>query len=180
MGDGTAARARLCAGSFLISVVVFPILLPAVTRFAFDVSSRLTRNAGEAMTTRYSLLLVTLAYAAGSSAQSSAERMAELVQAWVGHSRTDLIATWGEGTVSVAESSSNVVYTYYGESRGSTIHTGQLGLSTGSGACAVSFELESGVIIAASWTTEGTRDRDKSRRTCWREFRRNEPPATTR
>jgi hypothetical protein len=44
-------------------------------------------------------------------------------------------------------------------------------MRTGLDACAVSFGIDSGVEV--SWTTEFTPDREKSRRTCWREFRRN-------
>lgn len=63
-------------------------------------------------------------------------------------------------------------HTHVADSSGGALRArGFQAMRTGLDACAVSFGIDSGVEV--SWTTEFTPDREKSRRTCWREFRRN-------
>lgn len=141
------------------------------------------------------LLLVIIVGFASVASASTAEDMSELVNAWIGHSADELIEVWGEG-LSMQSDSGQTSYIYSARGRGgsrfgvsASVGSVPVGSSRAPrgpvdeldrtlrefGGCDVSFEIRGAVITDASWTTEGSPDRAKARRTCWREFRRNEP-----
>lgn len=142
---------------------------------------------------RYLILLISIGFVSSVSA-STAEDMSELVNAWIGHSAEELIQVWGEGASRTSDSG-HTLYIYSARGRGgsrfgvsSSINSVPVGSSRSPGrpvdeldrtlrehgGCDVTFEIRGGVVIDASWSTEGSPDRAKARRTCWREFRRNE------
>jgi hypothetical protein len=67
------------------------------------------------------------------------------------------------------------IYTYHGEGSRPNIQAGGVAaIRGGLTACQITFEVDSGgTIVKAAWTTEGSQDRERSRRTCWREFKSN-------
>lgn len=139
------------------------------------------------------IALVPLAFV-GSVSASTAEDMSELVDAWIGQSEEDLLAVWGESLRMTAESGHTLhIYSARGRGGGGIRVSGGVnsfpvggnrsnrspaddidGTMRELGGCDVTFEINSGIVVDASWSTEGSPERDKARRTCWREFRRNE------
>jgi hypothetical protein len=142
----------------------------------------------------YPVLLIAVAIAGPASA-STAQDVSELVRSWIGHAEAELLEVWGESVSMDSESGGTLrIYSARGAGGGGPRVSGSInsfpvgGGRSGTnraddagrtmreyGGCDVSFEIRRGVVVDVSWTTEGSPDRDLALRTCWREFRRNEP-----
>ena len=120
------------------------------------------------------VLLTAIGVTSAAVAASTAQQMSDLVSAWVGHPVEELLAAWGDASEQKMTSAGRTIFTYGARSRNTNVRVGVFGgVQGGGGNCTVTFEINDAVVVAASWSTEGTTDREKSRRACWREFRRN-------
>jgi len=179
------------SGDFFFAGFFF--LVPLIYMIGIIRQKRIPLYTIEDDSLRNLMSVILIGFVSAASA-STAEDMSELVNAWIGHSADELTDVWGEG-LSMQSDSGHTMYIYSARGRGGSRFG--VSASVGSvpvggsrspsgpvdeldrtlrehGGCDVTFEIRSGVIIDASWSTEGSPDRAKARRTCWREFRRNE------